>query len=238
MTTTPRVTYCHPSLVAPRRFYYRPIGGHDEFIIGENLRGTNQYDRLGPLSSGDVVLDVGAHIGAFTVFAAARARFVVAVEPLPANLRLLRRNLRGLSNVRVVSAAVDGTIDVPGPRPFFVARNENHYLGSLYVDGGRRRRSVKVIPFLPLLYEVRPTYLKLDCEAAEYNLLDWRRVPGYVEVIVFEAHLSRRAWRDVAYPKLLRDLRRSGFVVRAPEIKRRWSLVVAASRRGWRRKKT
>jgi FkbM family methyltransferase len=62
------------------------------------------------LTPGAVCLDVGANLGWFTVIASrlvgSRGR-VLALEPDPANLRLLRRNvaLNGCTNVTVVAAA-------------------------------------------------------------------------------------------------------------------------------------
>lgn len=41
-----------------------------------------------------VVIDVGAHIGAFSVLAAARGARVVALEPVQENFQLLEENLR------------------------------------------------------------------------------------------------------------------------------------------------
>ena len=58
----------------------------------------------------DVVVDAGAHIGSFSVWAARRCPQgrVVAFEPAPINLDLLRRNLarNGCRNVTVVPAAL------------------------------------------------------------------------------------------------------------------------------------
>ncbi|WP_198374098.1 FkbM family methyltransferase [Neoroseomonas rubea] len=63
------------------------------------------------LRPGDVFCDVGANIGYYTVLASrlvGPGGHVVAVEPSPAALRVLRDNiaLNGLTNVRVVPAAV------------------------------------------------------------------------------------------------------------------------------------
>lgn len=57
-----------------------------------------------------LILDCGANIGASALWFAhafPRAK-VVAVEPEPGNVALLRRNARALSNVEVVAAAVAG----------------------------------------------------------------------------------------------------------------------------------
>ncbi len=63
---------------------------------------------------GDVVLDCGAHIGGFTRLAVqAGARIVVSVEPEPANLAALRRNLGSeleSGRVRLVARGVWDTV--------------------------------------------------------------------------------------------------------------------------------
>src|SRR5438876_3842689 len=56
------------------------------------------------VAAGDVVVDVGAHIGRYALRAASKASKVIAVEPDPSNFRLLERNVRlnGFSNVVLV----------------------------------------------------------------------------------------------------------------------------------------
>ena len=63
---------------------------------------------------GDVVFDIGSHVGFFALIAARSVGptgVVVAFEPHPTNLELLRGNLEAnrVSNVRVVDAAVGAT---------------------------------------------------------------------------------------------------------------------------------
>jgi FkbM family methyltransferase len=57
---------------------------------------------------GERVVDAGAHIGYFTLLAAARGAEVVAIEPNPATFRALRQNVDGnrFSNVRCVNVAL------------------------------------------------------------------------------------------------------------------------------------
>jgi FkbM family methyltransferase len=67
----------------------------------------------------DVVIDAGAYVGDFTVRAAARAKLVIAVEPNPGSVELLRRNVRGLGNMVIVEAALGegpGITDLVGSR--------------------------------------------------------------------------------------------------------------------------
>ncbi len=60
------------------------------------------------VSEGDVVVDIGAHIGRYTLMAARYASKVIAVEPEPSNYSLLKANieLNGFSNVIVLPIAL------------------------------------------------------------------------------------------------------------------------------------
>ena len=62
----------------------------------------------------DLLVDVGANVGLYTCVARGRGRQAIAVEPLPANLRLLRANLaaNGWSDTEIAAvglAAEEGT---------------------------------------------------------------------------------------------------------------------------------
>ena len=50
----------------------------------------------------DIVVDVGAHIGRYSLLAAANGATVVAIEPDPANFRLLERNVKLNQKANVV----------------------------------------------------------------------------------------------------------------------------------------
>jgi FkbM family methyltransferase len=124
------------------------------------------------------VVDVGAHIGAFSILALESwpgAR-IIACEPDPENCALLRENLRGRRNVETVEAAVVG--GAASEVEFHsVADKAAHNSG-----GGSCVRtepgSVKIrVPALSVLelwrskHIVRCDLLKLDCEGAETWIL-------------------------------------------------------------------
>src|SRR5262245_7062074 len=63
-------------------------------LLAQEERGIYGRGEWG-VQKGDVVLDIGAYIGTWTRHAlAAGAKVVVAVEPSPASVECLRRNLR------------------------------------------------------------------------------------------------------------------------------------------------
>src|SRR5258706_5861147 len=96
------------------------------------------YTRSGhELRPDDAVVDVGATIGAFAVYAAQRTRGrVLAVEPHPGNAAALRRNLlaNAAARAKVAECAV---ADAPGILPLFLGRSgTTHQLFAAGKDAG------------------------------------------------------------------------------------------------------
>ena len=126
---------------------------------------------IGDVGPGDAVLDVGANVGAFAVYAALRTRGpVLAVEPFPANLACLERNLRGngCGQVRVVACAL-AERDASARLTVY----ESGVRHSLAPSGARATAAgveVRTRSLPSLLDEhglERVDFLKLDCEGAE-----------------------------------------------------------------------
>ncbi|HEX6347813.1 MAG TPA: FkbM family methyltransferase [Candidatus Dormibacteraeota bacterium] len=121
----------------------------------------------------DTVIDVGAHVGSFTVWVARRAprARIVAVEPNPQSFHLLERNIRlnGLSDrVRTINAAV-------GAEAGRVAfESSEHSLGTKMSTQGNGALMADVFRLADLIQESgfnTVDYLKLDTEGMEYQIL-------------------------------------------------------------------
>lgn len=124
------------------------------------------------IHSGDVVFDIGANVGFYTLLAASRVRVdgvVVAFEPLRQNTHFLRRHLRinRFDGVRVIEAAVgkrNGTAHFQPHASSAMGRvSEN---GSLVVEQVSLDElcDVRAIP--------DPMLMKIDVEGAELNVLE------------------------------------------------------------------
>jgi FkbM family methyltransferase len=132
------------------------------------------------IQRGDTVIDVGANIGAFAMFAATRAPDVkvYSFEPFPSNVAQLRKNVEdsGLSNVQVFQQAVAGA---SGQRPLFVEPG-NCMFHSLFcdsaMDGSKRRPEMVECTTLDEIFTAHRIeccqMLKLDCEGAELEILE------------------------------------------------------------------
>jgi len=78
--------------------------GTQDFDVINSIVVHDEYDlKAVPLNDGDVVLDLGAHIGGLSLLLASISKNlrIYAYEPLPENIRLLKRNakLNGFSNI-------------------------------------------------------------------------------------------------------------------------------------------
>lgn len=81
------------------------------FMILDEIFNENVYECFTHLKEGDIVIDIGAHIGLFTVKAAkivGNNGKVIAIEPEPENLEILKKNmeLNNLKNVVVVNKGI------------------------------------------------------------------------------------------------------------------------------------
>lgn len=135
-----------------------------------------KYDYFGyRVTPGSTVVDIGAHIGTFTVYAARAcgASKVISFEPHPDNYRVLSKNVERnhLRNVTCVNQAVAGNVQRR------TLRLDSTESGSHSLVTGSPERTLEVE--CCTLEEVfrrfsltKIDYLKVDCEGAEYEILE------------------------------------------------------------------
>lgn len=150
----------------------------------------NEHFTIGP---GDVVIDIGAHIGAFSVWAARQATSgqVYAFEPNPENYGLLEENkqLNALTNLQTFELAVS---DKVGEAVLF---NSDHMsLSHSFFEAGNQNKTVVHTTSLAEILQTndidRVNYLKIDAEGAEYLILlnTPSKVLSRVDKIFIEYH--------------------------------------------------
>ncbi len=164
----------HSSKLGP--FWGRPPeGGFIAALVDEQVN-QHVYD-VGEVRvrEGDVVLDVGAHIGTFTRFALSKgARQVVAYEPDPVNLRYLRRNCEAeLKGGRVLVVAAAAWRSRGNLR--FSAGGPNSGSGVVSDSGGMNIPAVTIDESLRELGNPEVNFIKMDIEGAERHALEGAR---------------------------------------------------------------
>jgi len=120
---------------------------------------------------GDTFYDVGAHVGYYAVVMSRQVGpggRVVAFEPLPINLRFLRRHLRlnRCDNAELVEAAVG---EHPGRATFAAAKGSGR--GSLGAGSGASVRVTRIDDVWAEGGSAPPTLIKMDIEGGELSAL-------------------------------------------------------------------
>jgi FkbM family methyltransferase len=202
-------------------------GTYDRAIV----RDSELYLELDP-GPADVLLDLGANIGAVTrLFLERGARHVVAVEPEPRNFELLLLN----------TAAYDGRVttlnlavaEERGVRSLWLHPGPNRGAHSIAMRKSAASCLVPCHTLAELVEPHEPTLLKIDIEGAEYELLDsLATLPCCVRGIAIELHFDEPDWRLRLAPRLVAGLERQGFVpTQPPELTGRARTLVTWLRR-------
>lgn len=189
----------------------RGHGGRGIFVLGDRLEPELPFMRE-VLRPGDVLIDVGASVGAYTMVAAKKIGpdgIVVALEPLPETAGMLFSNVRAnsLSNVRIrVLAGSNRT----GCKLFWLsdAPNDSSFT--------RRHHSKSISVLAAKLDDLiqwenldRVDYLKMDAEGEELPILEGAReiIERFRPIIQREigvdqvAHVNLDGYRNFAFSR-------------------------------------
>ena len=143
---------------------------------------------------GDVVLDLGLSIGAFTQRAWDQgSRNIFAYEACPDNFRLAAQNVGGFEGVKLYNKAVVG----PGrPRTLSFQPGLNSFFISA-AGAQHAPQDVRTTTLDEILRELGPVrFMKVDIEGSEWEVLFTSRLfdTGSVEELVGEYHQPCETW--------------------------------------------
>jgi FkbM family methyltransferase len=141
-------------------------------LLAQSSRGIYWSDGW-DVKSGDIVLDAGAYVGTYTKHALARgAKLVVAIEPSPASVECLRRNLSSEIAAGRVVVYPKGLWDGEQVLPLFV--NPSNNAGNSFLPGGVRAGAIPVTTIQKLSDELhlpRIDFIKADVKGATERML-------------------------------------------------------------------
>ena len=164
----------------------------DGRIADNTFRGeyaAPEYD----IQSDYTVIDIGAHIGTFTLQAAAKAYKgkVYAFEPFSENFKLLQANIL-INRFTNITAGQFAVSDKKKQQKLFINQTSRS-LASLATSNGQSEtvNSVTLAEIFHKYHISQCNFLKLDCEGAEYNILMATPATVFkrIDLIVFECHL-------------------------------------------------
>ena len=149
----------------------------DVWIIKETCLDRDYETASVPLQDGWTILDIGAGLGDFTVYAARRnpRGVVYAFEPFPESFALLEENVRlnGLENVRMFPYAV-GAARAGRLALYATGEAVQHRTAGAASAPAAPAFEVASVSLDQIFEEqnlARCDFLKIDCEGAEYEIL-------------------------------------------------------------------
>ena len=148
----------------------------DSLVFLENFF-LDSYDREEgfTIKENDTVVDIGAHIGYFTIYAAKKANHgrVLSFEPSQESFSVLEKNLK-INNIQNVNIENIGVRSESGTSILYVDR-DNEIGNSMFSnDKNLIKENVQVTSISEIIkkYKIESIdLLKLDCEGAEYEII-------------------------------------------------------------------
>lgn len=173
-------------------YFFVREDSNDQQIMDE-IRIKNQYlsRGMGVFKDGDIVIDIGAHIGFFSVECAIRGGKIIAYEPFPENYKLLVKNIKVNGLKGKIIPYKKAVSDKAGSFDLYTDKVNygSHSLMKKYVDHPSGNKiEVDVLGINDILADFEKVKLiKLDCEGMEYRILKEANLDK-VERIVCELH--------------------------------------------------
>lgn len=135
------------------------------------------------LTSGDTIIDLGAHVGFFTRLCATLCKphgRVIALEPSADTYKLLDKNVIGIGHITALEAAAGATVgeisfyEFKSSHSEYSSTDAGQYVGeSWFIRNQPTLRQVRceTIDGLCQHYQLQPTLIKIDVEGGELDVI-------------------------------------------------------------------
>lgn len=141
----------------------------------------------------DIIIDIGAHIGLFALFASqfCKKGKIYCFEPVKANFDLLKENLRinNISNVEVHNSAIS---KIDGNVTMYL--NEDFSSHNIMIESDKKSTvsSISLKTFFEKNGLEKCNFLKMDCEGSEYDIIESLPISYFekIEKIIIEYHFA------------------------------------------------
>ncbi len=188
-------------------------GGTEDMAEIAVVASGSEYDlSLVDLGANPIILDLGAHIGTFSVYVSKKLRRskILAFEPDSSNFDLLQKNIRKnkAKNIKTYNMAVASYTG----RGFLQTRSLN--TDAYYLDKvGKRRPNCKVVSLIDVCKKnnlTRIQLMKIDIEGGEYDLFfdkpTLKFMQQHVKYIYMEYHNVNKIKNSSSIKKCVKNI--------------------------------
>jgi FkbM family methyltransferase len=177
------------------------------------------YSSYFPFYQNAIIVDIGAHYGYFSLFAAKNTSadsVIYAVEPDIDNYNALCKNItqNRLGNVRPLQCAIGGKSETA---KLYKGRSPNNSLLKDYaLSGEGRYEEIEVKTMKQVINEhniQKIDFLKMDCEGSEYAIIESMQpeIFGIIKTISLEFHDLKHEKYNGQF--IVNTLRKNNFVI-------------------------
>jgi FkbM family methyltransferase len=170
--------------VTAKTFVGRDMQVHLPDLVGVKLYQYGYFEEgltralIEKLQPGDSFVDIGAHVGYYTMLASllvGAEGHVVSFEPTPRTRTELSANTAGLDNVQIVPMAAWDATERLTLQDFGWRQSSFNSVVTARVNGNRRSQSIEVeavaVDDWLAVHDIVPAFIKIDAESAEQRVL-------------------------------------------------------------------
>jgi len=173
----------------------------------------DEYKTKNILKNKDIILDIGANIGLFSLYATGVIPHlkIYAFEPFKDNFNKLKENieLNKLNNIIPLRLALSSSRG----KEFLFVSSENTGAHSIYNGGNMDKIIIKTETLKNALKQTKANFLKIDCEGAEYKILlsTPKEVIRKVNRVILEQHITPKTLKKYSKNSLINYFKKCGF---------------------------
>jgi FkbM family methyltransferase len=193
-----------------------------------------EYDDI-RIEKGDIVLDIGANIGIFSIYASINgASNIYSVEASPIIYKYLCENTKTFHNIKPINYGIS---DKTCKAEFFL-HNEVTGASTLYPDFNshldkyvEKISLIDINEFLSKYNITKIDFLKVDTEGSEFDIfksLDENFLSNNVKKVFLEYHTNNNDNKD--QDKIIDKLEKNGFEVFQKESEERFGMIAAKNK--------
>jgi FkbM family methyltransferase len=181
----------------------------------------------------DVVVDIGAHIGIFSIYASTVAAKVYSFEPFPENYHFFEENIESndITNVELIRKAINSK---KGKMRLILDDFHTHSLvkGSASTGNFIEVETITLEDFIKEQKIEKIDFLKMDCEGSEYEIL--KNCPESVLNKIEKISMEYHHIDDEKNGNVMKEILESkGYEVRAIEVLEKNGLLYAKKPENW-----
>lgn len=162
-----RLGFTYKQTIEHEGMKFRIRNFSSDFTIFYEIFYSKSYTKDFSIPEDSIVLDIGAHIGLFSVMASRIAKKVYSFEPEPENFNLLLTNIR-LNSIKNIEAINKAVSKKTGTAKLRIGVDESECsLDKKGIDVA----TISLKDFFDTYNIKKIDFLKMDCEGSEYDIL-------------------------------------------------------------------